>query len=255
MTDIELQEACHCPTRRSVTQNRNIGPKAGPSTRLSIASRFLAAGPCCRSDADRGCICGGHAVLGVGLPGLGKTRMSITLSTVHGSGRNRIRLPLTLSPAISGSEVLDSLPDGTRQFPDCRRVRSFARLLMADEINRASRAPSQLCCKAMPRTRSHDCRPAPPPCRPFHVLRRRTRCEQEGTYPLPEAQLTASLCRSTCPPPPPPLPDLATGGVTPDRPPHRATGKKQATAVFTADGVAGRGKTPAAGRMPVGVRL
>ena len=82
-------------------------------------------------------ICGGHAVL-IGLPGLGKTRLVDTLSTVMSLNGNRIQFTPDLMPAdILGSEILDTNADGTRQF---RFVEGpvFCQLLMADEINRAS---------------------------------------------------------------------------------------------------------------------
>ena len=82
-------------------------------------------------------LCGGHALL-VGLPGLGKTRLVDTLSTVMGLKGSRIQFTPDLMPAdILGSEVLDSAADGTRAF---RFIEGpvFCQLLMADEINRAS---------------------------------------------------------------------------------------------------------------------
>ncbi|MBL4811409.1 MAG: AAA family ATPase, partial [Rhodobacteraceae bacterium] len=82
-------------------------------------------------------ICGGHALL-VGLPGLGKTRLVETLSTVMGLNGGRIQFTPDLMPAdILGAEVLETADDGTRAF---RFIEGpiFCQLLMADEINRAS---------------------------------------------------------------------------------------------------------------------
>ena len=82
-------------------------------------------------------LCGGHGLL-IGLPGLGKTRLVETLSTVMGLDGNRVQFTPDLMPAdILGSEVLDTAADGTRAF---RFVEGpiFCQLLMADEINRAS---------------------------------------------------------------------------------------------------------------------
>ena len=82
-------------------------------------------------------LCGGHGLL-IGLPGLGKTRLVETLSTVMGLQGNRIQFTPDLMPAdILGSEVLETAADGTRAF---RFIEGpiFCQLLMADEINRAS---------------------------------------------------------------------------------------------------------------------
>src|SRR6056297_4008075 len=82
-------------------------------------------------------LCGGHALL-IGLPGLGKTRLVDTLSTVMGLNGNRVQFTPDLMPAdILGSEVLETGGDGSRSF---RFIEGpiFCRLLMADEINRAS---------------------------------------------------------------------------------------------------------------------
>ncbi|MEE2862266.1 MAG: AAA family ATPase, partial [Pseudomonadota bacterium] len=82
-------------------------------------------------------LAGGHALL-IGQPGLGKTMLVDTLSTVLGLGSRRIQFTPDLMPAdILGSEVLDALPDGSRAF---RFIEGpvFTQLLMADEINRAS---------------------------------------------------------------------------------------------------------------------
>ena len=82
-------------------------------------------------------LCGGHGLL-IGLPGLGKTRLVETLSTVMGLHGNRVQFTPDLMPAdILGSEVLDTAADGSREF---RFIEGpiFCQLLMADEINRAS---------------------------------------------------------------------------------------------------------------------
>ncbi|GGH28225.1 MoxR-like ATPase [Cribrihabitans marinus] len=137
-------------------------------------------------------LCGGHALL-IGLPGLGKTRLIETLSTVMGLHGNRIQFTPDLMPAdILGSEVLDTAEDGSRHF---RFIPGpiFCQLLMADEINRASpRTQSALLQAMQERTvtvagedRRLDA--------PFHVLATQNPIEQEGTYPLPEAQLDRFL--------------------------------------------------------------
>ncbi len=137
-------------------------------------------------------LCGGHALL-IGLPGLGKTRLVETLSTVMGLKGNRIQFTPDLMPAdILGSEVLETAPDGTRGF---RFIPGpiFCQLLMADEINRASPRTQSALLQAMQErmvTVAGENRPLDPP---FHVLATQNPIEQEGTYPLPEAQLDRFL--------------------------------------------------------------
>ncbi|MFC3118838.1 AAA family ATPase [Jhaorihella thermophila] len=137
-------------------------------------------------------LCGGHALL-IGLPGLGKTRLVETLSTVMGLRGNRIQFTPDLMPAdILGSEVLETAPDGTRSF---RFIPGpiFCQLLMADEINRASPRTQSALLQAMQErmvTVAGENRPLEPP---FHVLATQNPIEQEGTYPLPEAQLDRFL--------------------------------------------------------------
>ncbi len=137
-------------------------------------------------------LCGGHALL-IGLPGLGKTRLVETLSTVMGLDGNRIQFTPDLMPAdILGSEVLDTAPDGSRAF---RFIPGpiFCQLLMADEINRASPRTQSALLQAMQErtvTVAGEDRALVPP---FHVLATQNPIEQEGTYPLPEAQLDRFL--------------------------------------------------------------
>jgi MoxR-like ATPase len=131
---------------------------------------------------------GGHALL-VGVPGLAKTLLVETLSTVLGLDGKRVQFTPDLMPAdITGSEVLEEDAKGKRSF---RFIPGpvFCQLLMADEINRASpRTQSALLQSMQERFVTiagvrHDL-PAP-----FHVLATQNPIEQEGTYPLPEAQL------------------------------------------------------------------
>jgi MoxR-like ATPase len=136
-------------------------------------------------------LCGGHALL-VGLPGLGKTLLVDTLGTVMGLKANRIQFTPDLMPAdILGSEVLDGV-DGARSF---RFIEGpiFCELLMADEINRASPRTQSALLQAMQErevTIAGRHRRLGPP---FHVLATQNPIEQEGTYPLPEAQLDRFL--------------------------------------------------------------
>ncbi len=135
---------------------------------------------------------GGHALV-IGVPGLAKTRLVETLGTVLGLDNDRIQFTPDLMPAdILGSEVLEEGQDGSRAF---RFIEGpvFTRLLMADEINRASPRTQSALLQAMQErlvTIAGQNRPLP---RPFHVLATQNPIEQEGTYPLPEAQLDRFL--------------------------------------------------------------
>jgi len=135
---------------------------------------------------------GGHALL-VGLPGLGKTLLVDTLGTVMGLRTNRIQFTPDLMPAdILGSEVLETAADGTRAFRFLEGP-VFCELLMADEINRASPRTQSALLQAMQErevTIAGQHRPLGPP---FHVLATQNPIEQEGTNPLPEAQLDRFL--------------------------------------------------------------
>lgn len=133
-------------------------------------------------------LCGGHGLL-IGQPGLGKTRLVETLSTVMGLHGNRIQFTPDLMPAdILGSEVLETGSDGTRAF---RFVEGpvFCQLLMADEINRASPRTQSALLQAMQEKEVTIAGQHRPLGVPFHVLATQNPIEQEGTYPLPEAQL------------------------------------------------------------------
>jgi MoxR-like ATPase len=137
-------------------------------------------------------LCGGHALL-IGLPGLGKTRLVDTLSTVMGLKGARIQFTPDLMPAdILGSEVLETAPDGSRAF---RFIEGpiFCQLLMADEINRASPRTQSALLQAMQEREVTVAGVHRSLGQPFHVLATQNPIEQEGTYPLPEAQLDRFL--------------------------------------------------------------
>lgn len=137
-------------------------------------------------------LCGGHGLL-VGLPGLGKTRLVETLSTVMGLDGKRVQFTPDLMPAdILGSEVLDTKTDGSRTF---RFVPGpvFCQLLMADEINRASPRTQSALLQAMQERQVTVAGENRSLGLPFHVLATQNPIEQEGTYPLPEAQLDRFL--------------------------------------------------------------
>lgn len=134
---------------------------------------------------------GGHVLL-VGVPGLGKSRLVETLGVVMGMATKRIQFTPDLMPAdIVGSEVLEET-EGRRAF---RFVPGpvFCQLLMADEINRASPRTQSALLQAMQERRIAIGGVEHVLPRPFHVLATQNPIEQEGTYPLPEAQLDRFL--------------------------------------------------------------
>ena len=185
-----------------VVEIETLGIKLGQA-RTSIASRFLGQDKVVDLTLTA-LICGGHAVL-VGLPGLGKTRLVDTLSTVMGLDGNRIQFTPDLMPAdILGSEVLETGADGSRAF---RFIEGpiFCQLLMADEINRASPRTQSALLQAMQEKEVTIAGRHRPLGRPFHVLATQNPIEQEGTYPLPEAQLDRFLVQIDVP-----YPDRAT---------------------------------------------
>jgi len=149
-------------------------------------------------------LAGGHALL-VGVPGLAKTRLVESLGAILGLEEKRIQFTPDLMPAdILGSEVLEEDAKGRRAF---RYIQGpvFAQLLMADEINRASPRTQAALLQAMQEYyitiagRRYDLP------QPFHVLATQNPIEQEGTYPLPEAQLDRFLMQINLP-----YPDRAT---------------------------------------------
>ena len=170
-------------------------------------------------------LCGGHGLL-VGLPGLGKTRLVDTLSTVLGLNGKRVQFTPDLMPAdILGSEVLETGADGSRTFKFIEGP-IFCQLMMADEINRASPRTQSALLQAMQEKSVTIAGAAHSLPAPFHVLATQNPIEQEGTYPLPEAQLDRFLVQIDVP-----YPDrdterdilMATTGVE----------EEQSTQVFT----------------------
>ena len=143
-------------------------------------------------------LCGGHALL-IGLPGLGKTRLVETLSTVMGLDGNRVQFTPDLMPAdILGSEVLETGNDGSRAFKFIEGP-IFCQLLMADEINRASPRTQSALLQAMQEKMVSVAGEDRALEAPFHVLATQNPIEQEGTYPLPEAQLDRFLVQINVP--------------------------------------------------------
>jgi MoxR-like ATPase len=132
-------------------------------------------------------LCGGHTLL-IGVPGLAKTKLVETLAAVLGLDEKRIQCTPDLMPAdILGSEVLEESESGRRSF---RFIRGpvFCQLLMADEINRASPLLQAMQEGRVSIAGQYHALP-----QPFHVLATQNPLEQEGTYPLPEAQLDRFL--------------------------------------------------------------
>ena len=137
-------------------------------------------------------LAGGHGLL-IGVPGLAKTKLVETLGIVMGLDALRVQFTPDLMPSdILGAEVMEEGLDHSRSF---RFIKGpiFAQLLMADEINRASPRTQSALLQAMQERHvtvagaRHDL-PAP-----FHVLATQNPLEQEGAYPLPEAQLDRFL--------------------------------------------------------------
>lgn len=137
-------------------------------------------------------LAGGHALL-VGVPGLAKTKLVSTLGIALGLQSARIQFTPDLMPSdILGSEVLEQDADGRRSF---RFIQGpvFTQLLMADEINRASPRTQSALLQAMQEYHVSMAGKRLDLPAPFHVLATQNPLEQEGTYPLPEAQLDRFL--------------------------------------------------------------
>jgi MoxR-like ATPase len=137
-------------------------------------------------------LAGGHALL-LGVPGLAKTKLADTMGTVLGLNARRVQFTPDLMPSdIVGAEVLEESATGKRSF---RFIEGpvFTQLLLADEINRASPRTQSALLQSMQEYhvtvagQRHDLP------KPFHVLATQNPLEQEGTYPLPEAQLDRFL--------------------------------------------------------------
>ena len=135
---------------------------------------------------------GGHGLL-VGAPGLAKTLLVTSIADLMGLSAKRVQFTPDLMPGdVLGSEVLEESAEGRREF---RFIPGpvFCQLLMADEINRASPRTQSALLQAMQEhhvTVAGERHDLP---KPFHVLATQNPIEQEGTYPLPEAQLDRFL--------------------------------------------------------------
>ena len=133
-------------------------------------------------------IAGGHCLL-VGVPGLAKTMMVSSLARAMDLSYKRIQFTPDLMPSdITGTNVIDELDSGRREF---RFVQGpiFAHIVLADEINRTPPKTQAAMLQAMQErevTIGQQTHPLP---NPFFVIATQNPIEQEGTYPLPEAQL------------------------------------------------------------------
>jgi MoxR-like ATPase len=139
-------------------------------------------------------LAGGHVLL-EGVPGLGKTLLVRTLADVLELSFSRIQFTPDLMPAdILGTNLVVESPNGSRQF-QFHQGPLFANLVLADEINRATPKTQSAMLEAMQERQvsvAGEVRPLP---KPFFVLATQNPIDQEGTYPLPEAQLDRFFCK------------------------------------------------------------
>jgi len=137
-------------------------------------------------------LCGGHALI-IGLPGLAKTRIVNFLGIILGLETKRIQFTPDLMPGdILGTEILDEGNKTTNYFKFIKGP-IFCQLLLADEINRASPRTQSALLQAMQEKKVTIAGKDYLLPKPFHVLATQNPIDQEGTYPLPEAQLDRFL--------------------------------------------------------------
>jgi MoxR-like ATPase len=133
-------------------------------------------------------LCNQHALI-EGVPGLGKTLLARTLAATLGSEFKRIQFTPDLMPAdITGTTIVLESPDGGREFK-FQPGPIFAQIILADEINRATPKTQSALLEAMQEhqvTAGGELRKL---VEPFFVMATQNPIDQEGTYPLPEAQL------------------------------------------------------------------
>src|SRR5262245_12903619 len=134
-------------------------------------------------------LCRGHALM-IGVPGLGKTLMARTLARALNMEYRRIQFTPDLMPAdITGTDIIMEDPETGRRRLEFLRGPLFANFVLADEINRAPPKTQAALLQAMQELEitvgRHTYSLAPP----FFVVATQNPVEQEGTYPLPEAQL------------------------------------------------------------------
>ncbi|MHC4416304.1 MAG: AAA family ATPase [Planctomycetota bacterium] len=133
--------------------------------------------------------CGGHALV-VGVPGLAKTLLISTIARTLSLGFSRIQFTPDLMPSdMTGTEVIEE--DRTSGTRELRFVKGpiFSNVILADEINRTPPKTQAALLEAMQERQVTAGGVRHPLPRPFFVLATQNPIEQEGTYPLPEAQL------------------------------------------------------------------
>ena len=134
----------------------------------------------------------GHVLL-IGVPGVAKTLLVETCANVLGLANNRIQCTPDLMPSdVLGSEILEENASGKRAFKFVKGP-VFTEFLMVDEINRASPRTQSALLQAMQEREVAVAGKNHKLPEPFHVLATQNPLEQEGTYPLPEAQLDRFL--------------------------------------------------------------
>ena len=161
---------------------------------------------------------GGHALL-EGVPGLGKTLLVRSIAQAIDVNFSRIQFTPDLMPAdVTGTTIVEEDADGRRFV--FREGPIFAQIVLADEINRATPKTQSALLEAMQErsvTAGGETRPLEPP---FLVLATQNPVEQEGTYPLPEAQLDRFLLKILVPAPDAgtlaSILDLTTGTALPE---------------------------------------
>jgi MoxR-like ATPase len=149
-----------------------------------------------------GILSSGHVLL-EGVPGLGKTMLIRTLGQALALDFSRIQFTPDLMPAdITGTEIMEDNEDGRRTFR-FQRGPVFANLILADEINRATPKTQSALLEAMQEHTVTVANATYPLPAPFFVLATQNPIEQEGTYPLPEAQLDRFMFKVNVPFPSP----------------------------------------------------
>ncbi|WP_374687267.1 AAA family ATPase [Promineifilum sp.] len=145
-----------------------------------------------------GILSNGHLLL-EGVPGLGKTMLIRSLGRALDLAFSRIQFTPDLMPAdITGTEIMEEREDGRRGFR-FQRGPVFANLVLADEINRATPKTQSALLEAMQERTVTVANTTYPLPAPFFVLATQNPIEQEGTYPLPEAQLDRFLFKVNVP--------------------------------------------------------
>ncbi len=134
-------------------------------------------------------LCRGHALM-VGVPGLGKTLMARTISRALDMEYRRIQFTPDLMPSdITGTDIIEEDPETGRRRLTFFRGPLFTNFLLADEINRAPPKTQAALLQSMQELEVSVGRQTYPLEPPFFVVATQNPVEQEGTYPLPEAQL------------------------------------------------------------------